>query len=165
MWCRRSFARLALFMTVSAASGSCAGELPRDVVHIRTSQGASITVPVEVAATPAARARGLMARSELPVDEGMWFDFGQPGRVAMWMKNTLVPLDMLFVGSDCRVVHVVEGAIPESLDIHVSLHPARWVLEVNAGFIARTGAGLGSCARLGSAVPFESPEGLSKPLE
>lgn len=134
-------------------------------VHLTTPEGGQVHVSVELAETPAARARGLMVRESLPAGHGMWFDFGRSGRVMMWMKNTQIPLDMLFIRDDCTVVHVVEDAVPESLEMLGPNAPVRWVLEVNAGFVAATGAGVGSCARLGSAMGLERHQSVGKTLE
>lgn len=147
-----------------AGAGSLRAVEP-DTVHLTTPAGEQVLVTVELAGTPAARARGLMARDSLPADHGMWFDFGRSGRVMMWMKNTRIPLDMLFVRDDCTVVYVVEDAVPESLEMLGPNAPVRWVLEVNAGFVAGTGAGVGSCARLGSAMGLERDQGVGETLE
>lgn len=69
---------------------------------------------VEVATTPEAMERGLMFRTELAENAGMLFLFDAPMRPVMWMKNTLIPLDMVFIAPDGRVVHVHENAVPKS---------------------------------------------------
>ena len=83
--------------------------------------------------------RGLMFRRELPADRGMLFDFGAPQRVNMWMKNTYLPLDMVFIAPDGRVVSVKRNAEPLSEDIIPSGGDVLGVLEVNAGTAARIG--------------------------
>ena len=92
---------------------------------------------VEIAATEAERQRGLMFRHALAPDAGMLFDYGAPVRVSMWMKNTLIPLDMLYIASDGRIVHIVERTIPHSLVALSAGRSIRAVLEVNAGTVAR----------------------------
>ena len=94
---------------------------------------------IELATTPEQKAQGLMFRRQLAPDAGMLFDFGQPIMATMWMKNTLIPLDMLFVGQDGRVVNIRERAVPESLDTIAAAAPVRAVIELNGGTAARLG--------------------------
>lgn len=105
---------------------------------IATSRGRT-AFDVELAATPEELARGLQHRRSLPADAGMLFDFGPERIVRMWMKNTYIPLDMLFIDAGGVVADVAEGAKPQSLDIIASRVPVRAVLEVNAGTVARLG--------------------------
>lgn len=83
--------------------------------------------------------RGLMFRRQLGADRGMLFDFGSPQPVSMWMKNTYLALDMVFIGSDGRVVSVKRDAEPQSETIIPSGGDVLGVLEVNAGTAARIG--------------------------
>lgn len=92
---------------------------------------------VEVMRTDAERARGLMFRRFLPADRGMLFDFKTEQPVMMWMKNTYIPLDMIFIARDGTITHVAENAEPMSERIISSQGPAFAVLEVNAGTAAR----------------------------
>jgi uncharacterized membrane protein (UPF0127 family) len=94
---------------------------------------------IELATTPEQMAQGLMFRRQLAPDAGMLFDFGQPIMATMWMKNTLIPLDMLFVGQDGRIVNIRERAVPESLDTIAAAAPVRAVIELNGGTAARLG--------------------------
>ena len=94
---------------------------------------------VEMALTPEQRGRGLMFRRELPADAGMLFDFQEVREVSLWMKNTLIPLDMLFIASDGRIVNIAERAVPHSLATVPSAGPVRAVLEINGGTVARLG--------------------------
>ncbi|TAN46963.1 MAG: DUF192 domain-containing protein, partial [Rhodospirillales bacterium] len=93
----------------------------------------------EIAATPNARAKGLMFRRELAPDAGMLFDFFQPQPVTMWMKNTLIPLDMLFIMDDGRIANLAERTVPGSLTPIPADEPVRFVLELNGGTAARLG--------------------------
>jgi uncharacterized protein len=95
---------------------------------------------VELARTDAEREKGLMFRRSLPPDRGMLFDFKTSQPVMMWMKNTYVSLDMIFIARNGRVTHVAENAEPLSETIIPSDGPAFAVLEVNAG--AAQGIGL-----------------------
>lgn len=93
---------------------------------------------------------GMMFRERVAPGEGMLFRFGAPGHHGFWMKNTLVPLDLLFVGDDGRVVNVVERAEPLTLAHRPSAGPVRQVLEVAGGWCAAHGAGPGDRVRVAS---------------
>ncbi len=88
---------------------------------------------VEHAVTPDERARGLMFRRHLPPDHGMLFDFGTPRIITMWMRNTPIPLDMVFADSDGTIVHIAPRTTPYSERTVSSRQPARYVLEINGG--------------------------------
>lgn len=92
---------------------------------------------VEIVSTPDDMARGLMFRKSLAPDAGMLFDYGHPQPASFWMKNTLIPLDMIFIGADGRIVNIHERAVPHSLDPIPSDGPVRAVLEVNGGTASR----------------------------
>jgi uncharacterized protein len=94
---------------------------------------------VEVATTPEQMIQGLMFRRSMAPDAGMLFDFKTPSMATMWMKNTLIPLDMLFVDAQGRVVNIHERAVPGSLDMISAAAPARAVIELNGGTAARLG--------------------------
>ena len=95
---------------------------------------------VELAETWPQRVQGLQGRRELAPDHGMLFDFGQAMAVTMWMKNTLVPLDMLFIDTGGRIVNIASDTQPLSLEMISSGGPVRAVLELNAGTAGRIGA-------------------------
>ena len=88
---------------------------------------------VEIADTDESRERGLMFRQRLPEDRGMLFDFGDPRPVAMWMKNTYIPLDMLFIRADGTIAYIAENTVPKSLDTIGITEPVKAVLELAAG--------------------------------
>ena len=94
---------------------------------------------VELATTDAERERGLMFRKELPEGQGMLFDFQRDQPVAFWMHNTYIPLDMMFIRSDGRIVRIQENAKPESDDLIPSGSPVRAVLEVIGGTARQLG--------------------------
>jgi len=96
-----------------------------------------VRVRVEVAKTPAQRERGLMYRERLDPDAGMIFIFDRDEDQSFWMKNTVIPLDMIFITRDLVVTGVVADATPFSLDSLTCGRPSRYVLEVNGGFAAR----------------------------
>ena len=95
---------------------------------------------VELALTPEQRSQGLMYRREMARDAGMLFDFGaRPDRASMWMKNTYIPLDMLFIKPDGTIESIAERTVPHSLEALSSRGPVRYVLELNGGTAARLG--------------------------
>ncbi|HUB64290.1 MAG TPA: DUF192 domain-containing protein [Methylocella sp.] len=102
---------------------------------------------VEVMRSEPQRERGLMFRRYLPQDRGMLFDFGVERPVLMWMKNTYLPLDMIFIGRSGKVVGLAENAEPLSEKIIPSGAPAYGVLEVNAGTAARLGLKIGDSVK------------------
>ncbi|MBB4196695.1 hypothetical protein CCR94_08445 [Rhodoblastus sphagnicola] len=108
--------------------------------------GGPVSLDVEVARDPAMRERGLMYRRYLPENRGMLFDFGHAQTVLMWMKNTYIPLDMIFIARDGKVTHIEENAEPLSEAIISSQGPAFAVLEVNAGVAKKIGLKPGDVA-------------------
>lgn len=94
---------------------------------------------VEVATTPAQMEQGLMFRRNMAPDSGMLFDFKTPSMATMWMKNTWIPLDMLFVDAQGRIVNIHQRAVPESLATIAAAAPVRAVIELNGGTAARLG--------------------------
>lgn len=139
---------LAAMLAAAFASAACAGDEGAEPMAtanlvIATQGGDSHAFVVEIAATPAQRARGLMHRSELDPYAGMLFDFGRDQRVSMWMKNTLIPLDMLFVARDGRIVKVAERTTPLSIATISSEIPVRAVVELAGGTAERLGVAPG----------------------
>lgn len=122
-------------------------------VTLHTSQGAH-RLTVEIADTPQARARGLMYRERLDAGQGMLFLYPAPRRVTMWMKNTVIPLDMLFINGDGRIVRVARNAQPHSLTIIPSGEPVIAVLEIAGGRAAELNVAAGD--RLESSVSLDS---------
>ncbi|MBI3436081.1 MAG: DUF192 domain-containing protein [Proteobacteria bacterium] len=98
---------------------------------------------VELAATDEERARGLMFRTELPDGRGMLFDFKRDQEVAMWMENTHISLDMIFIRADGRIARIAENTTPFSRAIVPSGGPVRGVLEVIGGTARKLGLGVG----------------------
>lgn len=106
-------------------------------VLILATQSGRFPFTVEVADTPAARQQGLQGRRGLAENAGMLFDFGTPQPVAMWMLNTYIPLDMMFLDDGGRVVAIAKNTVPLSLDRIGIEDPVRAVLEVQAGVADR----------------------------
>ena len=101
---------------------------------------ASVTMfTAEIADTEELRQRGLMFRHLLPEDKAMLFDYGRPRPVAMWMKNTNISLDMLFIREDGTIAAIAENTVPQSLDTISVQEPVRGVLEMAAGTVKRLG--------------------------
>lgn len=96
-------------------------------------EGDATMFTVEIADTEPTRARGLMFRQRLPEDRGMLFDFGKPRPVSMWMKNTYIPLDMLFIRADGTIAYIAENTVPRSLDTIGITEPVLAVLELAGG--------------------------------
>ena len=111
----------------------------QDVADILTGDGKRHRFRVEIVSTPQDRAQGLQGRKRLDPDAGMLFDLGVSLPVHMWMKNTFVALDMIFIAADGRIVTIARATTPESLAIIESAGPVRAVLEVPAGTAARLG--------------------------
>lgn len=128
--------RLVAALVLVLALPSAASAQWRPTVEIRPSGGRPVTVTVEVADTPEKRQVGLMHRDHLPASAGMLFVFEDEAVQTFWMKNTRIPLDMLFIGGDGRVRGCVERAEPFTETPRSVPVPVRYVLEVNAGFCA-----------------------------
>ncbi len=88
---------------------------------------------VEVARSPQEQARGLMFRTEMGPDEGMLFPYDQPRVLSFWMRNTVIPLDLIFIDAEHRIINIAENAVPYSEESILSDAPAVAVLELNGG--------------------------------
>ena len=110
----------------------------QQTLEIVTKRGVQVFA-IEVAVTDEERARGLMYRKELPEGRGMLFDFRPEQDVSMWMKNTYVSLDMIFIRADGRILRIAENTEPQSERIISSGGRVRGVLEVVAGTAKRLG--------------------------
>ncbi|ORE90570.1 DUF192 domain-containing protein [Aurantimonas sp. 22II-16-19i] len=140
---RKLLAGLGVAVAAVLAAGyfaMAAGDLSRAVLHTKSGEH---PVMVELALTPKDREVGLMNRPEMPADQGMLFRFDETRIVAMWMKNTLIPLDMLFIDDAGKVVTIKTNAQPLSLDVIPSGQPVRYVLELNGGAAARYDVAIG----------------------
>jgi uncharacterized protein len=134
-----------VFLCPSPAAPAVGKSRPQGVLErleIVTASGTH-EFSVEVMRTGPQLERGLMFRRFLPQDRGMLFDFGTERPVMMWMKNTYLPLDMIFIGRAGKVVGLAENTEPLSEKIISSGAPAYGVLEVNAGTAARIGLRIG----------------------
>jgi uncharacterized membrane protein (UPF0127 family) len=111
--------------------------------------GRTVRVTVELARTPDKQQRGLMYRKQLAARQGMLFIYDEEAQHPFWMKNTYIPLDMIFIGRDRRVVGVVHDAEPMTETSREVDAPSLYILEVNAGFAAKNGI------KKGTLVEFE----------
>jgi uncharacterized protein len=145
--------------TAPGAATTAPGAAPRTVTYrLEPAEGRPVTVRLEVAADPAARARGLMGRTQVPEGTGMVFLYPEDVAEAYWMKNTLVPLSIAFVAADGRVVSVAEMP-PCTADPCPSYQPAgpyRYAVELPAG--AFRAAGVGEGDRVVPTDPAALPE-------
>jgi uncharacterized membrane protein (UPF0127 family) len=104
---------------------------------LRPDGATAVTVRAEVARTEAERERGLMHRTALDEAAGMIFVYPRPQHLTFWMRNTLLPLDMIFITGEHRVLGVVENATPMTDDVRAVHGDSQYVLEVRAGFASR----------------------------
>jgi uncharacterized membrane protein (UPF0127 family) len=121
-------------------------------VIIESAKG-DVDFQVEIAATPDKRERGLMYRRELPPDHGMLFIFPVDKVNSFWMKNTPIPLDMIFISRERKIVGIVHEAVPFSLDGRSVSAPSQYVLEINGGLSRRYGFKAGDPVRFDSVRP------------
>lgn len=113
--------------------------LDRGQVVLHDAYGGAHLVEVEIADTPASRTRGMMWRTSVPQGTGMLFIFPEEQVQQFWMRNTLVPLDMLFVNRNSQVVGIVAQAEPQTLDRRSVGQPSLYVLEVAGGWAEKAG--------------------------
>lgn len=141
-WARLFFGGfLAIAFASLAARGADAQAQPAPGLEPLTIVSASgrHAFQVEVMRTPETRARGLMHRNSMPADHGMLFDFARVEPVAMWMQNTYIPLDMLFIRADGTVARIAQRTEPLSTRTIPSGEPVLSVLEINGGIAEKLG--------------------------
>ena len=145
-------------LALAAALVACSSRPPAQVgradappapprVVVESPSGRASAVDVELARTPAEQERGLMFRQALAPDAGMLFVFPDDRDHVFWMKNTLLPLDMIFIAEDGRVVGIVASAEPQTTTPRSVGTPSRYVLEVNGGWSEAHGVRPGDRAR------------------
>jgi uncharacterized membrane protein (UPF0127 family) len=125
------------------ANAGTAKPLPHSVVVIDTAHG-PVRFSVEVASNAASQERGLMYRRSLAPNAGMLFDFHHPRTVTFWMRNTIIPLDMIFIRANGTISTIHANATPYSLTPIPSAEPIRAVLEINGGQSAKLGIQAGN---------------------
>ncbi len=112
-----------------------------------------VPVTVEVVATPPKIAKGLMYREHLPTENGMLFFMGEEDDHAFFMRNTLIPLDMIFIAKDMTIAGIVENATPRTETLRRVGKPSFYVLEVNAGWSAQKQIKAGAKVRFEGVTP------------
>lgn len=110
---------------------------------VASARGQMHRFTVEVARTPEEQARGLMERQSLAPDRGMLFPYATPQPVAFWMKNTLIPLDMIFIAPGGRILRIEANTVPLSLEPVASGEAVEAVLELAGGRSAELGIAAG----------------------
>jgi hypothetical protein len=122
-------------------------KLPMEPLVIETTRGARHAFQVEMAISPEHQTIGLMFRPEVAPNEGMLFDWGAPRESAMWMRNTITALDMVFIRADGRIHRIAERTTPLSLAVIESRGPVRATLELAAGTAERLDLRAGDLVR------------------
>ena len=117
--------------------------LPIESLRIVTDRGATLDFRVEMAMTPEQQRTGLMFRPSMPLDAGMLFVFPRPRIASFWMRNTLIPLDMLFIAADGTILNIAERTETRSDQSYRSVGPVLGVLEINGGLSALLGIAAG----------------------
>ena len=134
----RAFGFIAFIIFGLSVTAIPAREAGQQTLEIATKTGVHVFA-VELADNDAERAKGLMYRKELPEGRGMLFDFERDQDVSFWMKNTYIPLDMIFIRGDGRILRIAENTEPLSTKLVPSGGPVRAVLEVIGGTAAKLG--------------------------
>jgi uncharacterized protein len=133
------FAVVALLFSTTSFAEAEAPKLPKVTLGV----GGAHKVVAEVASIPSDRAQGLMFRGKMTDNEGMLFVYPQPHVTGMWMKNTLIPLSVAFIDEKGVIINVEEMK-PETLDAHMAKAPAKYSLEMNAGWFKKRKVGPGA---------------------
>lgn len=139
-------ARAAVFLFLLLPQAVFAGECRDDRVDLKGDWGRA-EFTVELADTPDTRSNGLMNREALARFSGMLLIYEYPQRARFWMKNTLIPLDMLFLGQDGTIRHIHQNAEPHSEDVIDGGRDIVAVLEINGGMAALLGISVGDALR------------------
>jgi uncharacterized protein len=134
----RAWLLVALVIALGAFASPASQAASFQPLEIVTKNGVHV-FSVEMATTEEEKTTGLMYRKELPDGKGMLFDFSPEQQVSMWMKNTYIPLDMIFIRADGRILRIAENTEPLSTKIIPSGGPAKGVLEVIAGTAQKYG--------------------------
>lgn len=145
-----------LLACAAASRGAPAPEplsaFPKTQLAIRTASGQVVNFLVWIADSPARSEQGLMFVKDLDAHAGMLFEFPAPQQITMWMKNTYVSLDMLFIGAGGRIDYIVARATPLSLDLISAPNPASEVLELKGGIAEQLGIHVGDVVVHGKPV-------------
>ena len=143
---RLAFLALAVTVTLLGSIGTGQAQRPefaRDTVTIETQRGGVFEFDVELALTRGEQAFGLMFVEEMPQSQGMLFVFESEAPRSFWMRNTLIPLDMIFIRADGTIANIIARAEPQTETSRPSDGPVLGVLEINGGLSALLGIGPG----------------------
>jgi uncharacterized protein len=146
-----SFVRLVLPLGIVLFCACASANTPQVTIHPQSGQ--PLQVAVEIVNTPQKRAFGLMYRKDLSESQGMLFVFPREEPLSFWMKNTPLPLDIVFINSAHTVVNIAANTTPFSEEPLPSAAPAQFVLEVNAGFCQKHGITAGARVDLPGVQP------------
>lgn len=164
-------------MAIAALLAACSAQTPNNSVNASAAEQGETRVPlvirtgaarhrfdVEIALTAQDQAKGLMFRTALAPDAGMVFPMSPPRTASFWMKDTLIPLDMLFIGTDGRIVFIRENATPYSREPVSAGVPVAAVLELQGGRAKALGLGEGDQVAWGSCALEKAPAKVRDPL-
>lgn len=131
-----SIVTLAVFHQLTVVNMENANEKQSAVVTFLPDNSTSLTITCKVASSPEQLLKGLMYQEKLPKGEGMLFVFDYPRNVSYWMKNVLIPLDIIFLDEDCTVINIENAEVEanasdDELKRYHSVSPAKWVVEIN----------------------------------
>lgn len=135
---RRFLLLLGILLFANVALAQPQPTLPQSDLVILTDKGPQ-RFKVELADNDASRGKGMMFRTSMAPEAGMLFDFKQEQMASFWMRNTLIPLDMLFIRADGTILNIHQRAIPRDETGINSAGPVRAVLELNGGTVSRLG--------------------------
>lgn len=141
--CLRLLKQITGALVFSLIATIASAECRHDAVHLRGDWGEARFF-VEVADNASERAKGLMGRTSMPMGHGMLFVYHQTRPVAFWMRNTFIPLDIIYLDQNGVVVNIHHQAVPFDETPLPSIAPARYVLEVNGGLAKALGMTVGS---------------------
>ncbi|MDQ1281469.1 MAG: uncharacterized protein QG670_2734 [Thermoproteota archaeon] len=138
----------AMWVRVVTSDGT-QNPLPQAKVEFKNSTSSILNITCEIASTPSQQERGLMNRTDLPDDRGMLFVFAAPEKATFWMKNTLIPLDIIFINDSKVVLNIaeakIETGVPDSmLTRYYSDGLTKWVVEINEGLSSKYGISAGT---------------------
>ena len=146
-WWAHAAALLTLILAGAATAAEPAAllhDFPRGQLVLETRGPRCLLIEIYIASSPQQRAQGLMFIESMPEFQGMYFGYSEPVGIAMWMKNTLIALDMLFIGEDLTIAGIAINTTPLSTERIESPEAVIGVLELNAGFAQRRGAEAGT---------------------
>lgn len=123
--------------TVETPDGYTRPNFGKGLIEIVNSNDKKIDINVEIAKTSKEQSHGLMYKTDLRENEGMWFPYDKERNLTFWMKNTLIPLDIIFIDANNKIINISKNTPPcksSNCPTYSSTSPAKYVLELNAGF-------------------------------